>query len=109
MAAIWLASILSTTATIVVLVLCALFTYYYWSKRYLSEHSLSRLAQGLRWSGVAVGLLLLLVEFQFRSGHLWFLFVVLVTELWVLVLVLVPDASYHLAQAYLRWTERGRE
>jgi hypothetical protein len=104
----WLARALSTTATIVVLVLSALFTYYYWSKRY-QEHSLSRLAQGLRWSGVAVGLLLLLIEFQFRSGHLWFLFVVLVTELWVLVLVLVPDASHYLAQACLRWMDRGRQ
>jgi len=108
MPAIWVVSPLVVAAIILVLIARVFWDYYFWAKR-AQEHNLSRQAQGIRWAGIALGALLYLIELKSGSHSSWFPYAVLLTCLFVLVLLFVPDASYYLAQAYVRWRERKQQ
>lgn len=105
MTATWVMSLLGPVVMILVLILCGLWDYFFWAKR-AQEHPLSRLAQAFRWAGIALGAMLYFIEFRFKNYSRWFPYAVLLTCLFVLVLVFIPDVSYYLAQAYVRWNER---
>ncbi|HEY1264439.1 MAG TPA: hypothetical protein VGF06_13015 [Terriglobales bacterium] len=104
---IWLWNALSTISAVVVILACASWTYFFWVKRY-QEHRLDRLAQKFRIGGIALGVLLYWIEFKSRNSGPWFPYLVLLTTSLVLIFVFIPDASYLVAQAYMRWRDRNR-
>jgi len=105
MPAVWVVSPLVVAAIILVLIARVFWNYYFWAKR-AQEHTLTPLAQSIRWAGIALGAPLYFIELKSGSHPSWFPYAVLLTCLLVLVLLFVPDASYYLAQAYVKWKER---